>query len=319
MAAHGSDLRHAALSWRLGSSAVVIPLVVGLFIGDWLCGPTAPLLLLLCIALAARVAWEMVALLRTRSFEPHFPLVVGCTIAVIVGGWFNRLWPMVTTVDSCTSNLGPAMIAFSLSILILFLNRAIRYREPGHSMETLAAEVLIVAYVGVLLTVTAQLRWVSVTAQVSGVTEFEAGYLALGSLLIAAKSGDIGAYTLGRLFGRRKMFPRLSPAKTWMGAVGALLGAALGSLLWLNLATSAFDPNWQAAPWYGTILFGVFIAVFGIIGDLCESLIKRDVERKDAAILIPGFGGLLDLLDSILYAGPIAYVVWLVFPPVVAQ
>jgi phosphatidate cytidylyltransferase len=153
--------------------------------------------------------------------------------------------------------------------------------------------------------VTAQLRWVAGT---------QAGYLALGSLVIAAKSGDIGAYTLGRLFGRRKMVPRLSPGKTWMGGLGALLGAAAGSWAWLTWGTPLFNSAWQAPAWYWSVLYGAIIGVVGLIGDLCESLIKRDVGQKDSAALLPGFGGLLDLLDSVLYAGPVAYVLWLVLP-----
>jgi phosphatidate cytidylyltransferase len=62
------------------------------------------------------------------------------------------------------------------------------------------------------------------------------------------------------------------------------------------------------------VCYGLIIGLVGLVGDLCESLIKRDVGRKDSAALMPGFGGLLDLLDSILYAGPVAYVLWRTLP-----
>ena len=136
----------------------------------------------------------------------------------------------------------------------------------------------------------------------------------MGSLVISAKCGDIGAYTLGRLFGKKKMMPRLSPGKTWAGAWGAILGAGFGAIIWLQLATPQFDSSWVAPRWYWSIAFGVVIGVAGLLGDLCESLIKRDVGQKDSAALLPGFGGLLDLLDSILFAGPVAYVLWQVMP-----
>jgi phosphatidate cytidylyltransferase len=172
-------------------------------------------------------------------------------------------------------------------------------------METLGSEILVVAYIGLLLAATAQLRF-SYGGKV--------GYLALGSLVIAAKCGDIGAYTLGRLFGKRKMVPLLSPGKTWMGAVGAVFGAAAGSWAWMHFAPGWFHDG-SRGPWpIWSILFGAIIGVVGLIGDLCESLIKRDVGRKDSAALMPGFGGLLDLLDSVIYAGPVAYILWRVLP-----
>jgi len=182
---------------------------------------------------------------------------------------------------------------------------AARYRQPGASMETLGAELLIVGYVGVLLCLTAQLRWVAGA---------QAGYLVLGSLIIAAKCGDIGAYTLGRLLGRRKMAPYLSPSKTWAGAVGALIGSGLGAWIWLRSAPPLFDAAWPPCPALWAVVYGVLIGIAGMIGDLCESLIKRDLGKKDAAALMPGFGGLLDLTDSVLYAGPIAYLLWNVLP-----
>jgi phosphatidate cytidylyltransferase len=110
------------------------------------------------------------------------------------------------------------------------------------------------------------------------------------------------------------MVPLLSPGKTWMGAVGALLGSGLGALLWLQMATPRFDSTWEPCGWFWAMLYGMIVGVAGLIGDLCESLVKRDVGCKDSAALFPGFGGLLDLLDSILYAGPVAYLLWQVLP-----
>lgn len=279
------------LAWRLTVSAILIPAAIGIFYLDHQQESEAPYLLALCVLLALRATWELADLLKTRSFAPSFALTAVSSVAIIFMSWMEHL------------ELG--MMVFALSVHAIFLRGAIRYREPGSSMETVGADVLIVAYVGVLLATTAQLRWVAGS---------QAGYLALGSLIIAAKAGDIGAYTLGRLFGRKKMVPTLSPGKTWMGAFGALLGSGFGAIAWLQIATPQFNPMWMPCEWYWALLFGVVIGIAGLIGDLCESLIKRDVGRKDSAALMPGFGGLLDLLDSILYAGPIAYVLWAVIP-----
>ena len=201
------------------------------------------------------------------------------------------------------------MLAYAMTILVLFLLATYRYREPGASMETLGVELLIVSYIGVLMGVFAQLRWVAGS---------EAGYLVIGSLLVVTKGGDVGAYFLGRLFGRRKLVPLLSPGKTWAGADGALVGSASSAVLWLHFATPLFSPTgealWQPPWWLVSAVYGLILGVTGLVGDLCESLIKRDVGKKDSSTLLPGFGGLLDLMDSVLYASPVAYVLWKALP-----
>ena len=111
-----------------------------------------------------------------------------------------------------------------------------------------------------------------------------------------------------------KMAPWLSPGKTWAGFVGALVGSSLSAWGWLHFATPLFNSTWQPPAWYWSLLFGGLIGLVGLIGDLCESLIKRDMQQKDAAALMPGFGGLLDLLDSLLYAGPVAFILWKILP-----
>ena len=292
------------LLWRLLISVVLILILGTLFYVDHRVGREAPFLLLLCIFLAVRGTWELAALLKTRSFEPRFPLVCCGSVAVILATWLKPLGIGDPTLIGL-SYLGPTMLTYSLVVLLLFLMAAKRFKEPGKSMETLSSEILIVSYVGVLLSMTAQLRWVAGS---------EAGYLVLGSLLVVTKGGDIGAYTLGKLFGRKKLNPQLSPGKTWWGARGALLSSAILSWAWLTYMPSLFNPAWQPCPWPLAILYGITIGTVGMIGDLCESLIKRDVGQKDSAPLMPGFGGLLDLLDSVIYTGPIAYLMWSLFP-----
>jgi phosphatidate cytidylyltransferase len=111
------------------------------------------------------------------------------------------------------------------------------------------------------------------------------------------------------------MAPRLSPGKTWAGFLGALLGAALGAWLWVTFVIPQLVPAGveKVCP-INVLAFGVAMGFIGLVGDLAESLIKRDVGRKDAAALFPGFGGLLDLLDSVLFAGPIAWAWWMLSP-----
>ena len=287
------------LGWRLAVSAVLIPLLIAIFVIDHRSGESAFWLLGLCILLVWRGSYEFADLLRTRSFDPSFPLIGGCSTAVVLAAWYGQLY------DAELSSLGAAMTALSLSLLLIFLRSAIRYREPGRSMETVGADLLGVSYLGALIAVTVQLRWVAGA---------QAGYLVLASLVIGAKCGDIGGYTLGRLFGKAKLVPRLSPGKTRIGGFGALLGSSFACWAWLHFAPGYFFAGAAPCPAGWSLLYGAVIGVVGLIGDLAESLIKRDVEKKDAANLMPGFGGLLDLLDSVLYAGPVAFVLWKTLP-----
>jgi phosphatidate cytidylyltransferase len=118
---------------------------------------------------------------------------------------------------------------------------------------------------------------------------------------------DAGAYFAGRAYGRHKLAPRISPAKSVEGALGGVLGGTVGALV----IKAAFDLLWpqlsQALSWSVTLVFGIVIAVAAIVGDLIESLLKRDAQVKDAGKLLPGMGGVLDRIDSFLLGIPVMY------------
>jgi phosphatidate cytidylyltransferase len=178
-----------------------------------------------------------------------------------------------------------------------------RYRAPGKSVSQLGATVLSFAYVGLLFSFLIQLRAIEPSEQ---------GIVALVSLIAIVKVGDTGAYTIGRLVGRNKMTPTLSPGKTWEGAAGAIAFSALAAWLILALwvqrdSRLAAGASLSVLAWLG---YGALVGVTGLLGDLAESLLKRDLGRKDSSAWMPGFGGVLDLLDSILFAAPVAYLCW---------
>jgi phosphatidate cytidylyltransferase len=122
--------------------------------------------------------------------------------------------------------------------------------------------------------------------------------LALG---LAVALSDVGAFTTGRIWGHRALAPRLSPAKTWAGVLGNVLGAALGLTLLARLAPGA--PLFLLVP---------VVAVGAVWGDLLESLLKRSAQTKDSGACLPGFGGLLDRIDSLLVVLPLSYVLLVV-------
>jgi phosphatidate cytidylyltransferase len=186
-------------------------------------------------------------------------------------------------------------------VILVFVGEMRRYKQPGGVTANLGGAVLAIGYIGLLLSFAVRLRlgW---------------GIGALASLVIVAKFGDTGAYFVGRLLGRHKMSPVLSPKKTVEGAVGALvfsLAASWATFQWLVPATAACpaDPT-CGRPWWGWVTFAMWVGVAGIVGDLAESLIKRDTGAKDSGHWLPGLGGVLDLLDSVLLAAPVAYGCW---------
>jgi phosphatidate cytidylyltransferase len=133
------------------------------------------------------------------------------------------------------------------------------------------------------------------------------GHLRVLVTLVAVVLSDTGGYAAGVAFGKHPMAPSVSPKKSWEGFGGSVLAAAVGSalLLWLLL---------DVAPWWGAV-FGLAIAGAAVLGDLGESMIKRDLGIKDMSNLLPGHGGLMDRLDSVLFAVPTAYLLLAIFAP----
>jgi phosphatidate cytidylyltransferase len=183
-------------------------------------------------------------------------------------------------------------------MILVFIAEMQRYTRPGGVTVNVAASVLAMLYVGLLFSFLVKIRLIW-------------GLRALLATLVVVKLGDTGAFLLGKTLGRRKLAPGLSPKKTIEGAAGAVLFSCLGAFFMLcvffpepTVPVSVLPPTW------GWLAFGILLGVFGILGDLAESLIKRDVARKDSGRLIPGLGGVLDVVDSVLLASPVAYACW---------
>ena len=124
---------------------------------------------------------------------------------------------------------------------------------------------------------------------------------AVALAIFVPKMCDTGAYFTGRLLGRHKMAPVLSPKKTLEGAAGGLALAVVTAIVIDQIAPVLAGGLMAAAG------FGLTVGLAGLFGDLAESLIKRDCQAKDASAVMPGFGGVLDVVDSIVFAAPVAY------------
>ncbi|MFC1921004.1 phosphatidate cytidylyltransferase [Chloroflexota bacterium] len=120
-------------------------------------------------------------------------------------------------------------------------------------------------------------------------------------------ASDSSAFFVGRAFGKQKLAPDISPGKTREGAIGGVFGAAIVSLFFILPTPLSLPISW----WHAMIL-GLLVSIFGQLGDLAESLFKRNVGVKDSSGVIPGHGGFLDRIDSVVFAGVVVYyyVVW---------
>jgi phosphatidate cytidylyltransferase len=195
---------------------------------------------------------------------------------------------------------GITICLFAASVLAVFFGEMLRYEKPGGNLANMAASVFALAYIGLMFYFIGKLR------MIPGV-----GIGALASMIIVVKLGDTGAYTVGRLIGRHKMAPRLSPGKTLEGAAGAILFSCAGSWLCFQYLIPAIAqaklPQGISGGWF---IYGLLVGAAGMFGDLAESLIKRDAGQKDSSTWMPGFGGVLDILDSLLLASPVAWFCW---------
>jgi phosphatidate cytidylyltransferase len=183
-------------------------------------------------------------------------------------------------------------------LLCLFLILPIElYREREHPFTNIAHGFLGIIYVAV--PVTLLINIVHPSQEIGYNPLFFVGFL----MLILAS--DSGAYLAGTAFGKHKLFERISPKKSWEGAIGGLLLSIV-----FAIGFSYFLPFLNMIEWIG---LSVIAVIAGIYGDLVESLLKRNVGAKDSGTLLPGHGGVLDRLDSIILATPFAYVYLKIF------
>ena len=175
-----------------------------------------------------------------------------------------------------------------LSAFVLFALLLYQYKFHGTTnvLANCGANYFSILYLGLLSSFCVAIR-------------IKFGLWPLLMFVFVVKSADIGAYTIGSLFGKHKFSPKISPGKTWEGmggAVGAAIIVAIGFALICDIML-----------WWPAMIFGLVFAFVGQLGDLAESMIKRDAEQKDSANKVPGFGGVLDIVDSPLVAAPLAY------------
>ena len=295
------------LRWRLIVAAVVITPLITLLALDYHCHGGAPGIWLapLTLLFGGLGAAELLDLFRGRELHPSPAATLLGTLAVIAAGLIPLCWNCLGQYpsDCPVGQLGWPVIGLVAALTLAVLAELRRFEQPGTATLHIALSFYTAAYLGLLMTFLLALRMYHSNAW---------GMSALVSAIFVTKMADTGAYTFGRLFGRHKMAPRISPGKTVEGGIGGLLTAAVCSWGYFQLVGPWIVGGDAPRPSAGAaLLYGLVVGGAGTLGDLAESLLKRDMQRKDSSRWIPGLGGVLDVLDSLTLAAPAAYLFWL--------
>lgn len=268
---------------RVLVAIVLIPIVLGCV---WLGGPALVTVLALASALAA---WEFYRLAAARGVHALVApgIVLSALIPVLVHARQLGFWvPPVSWV---------ALVVPVLLTVALFARGA-----AGTPMAAVGATLFGVVYTGGMLSFAYALRYHGY------VVGARAGTAVVMLPVVVTWLNDSGAYFFGRRFGRAKLMPSVSPGKTWAGAYGGVLTSVAAT--WVIAAFVL--PSWAqltlSVP--GILVVGVALSLAAQVGDLAESMFKREAGVKDSSAMIPGHGGVLDRVDSLLFTLPVGYV-----------
>jgi phosphatidate cytidylyltransferase len=231
---------------------------------------------------------ELARLFTIENVRPYRFIAIAGTCSLIFHGWLTQFPAFQPVAASSMAFIIVGVMMFSA------LRRSLA-KNAQEAIHAMAGTVLATLYLGGCSWFLMALR-VKVSPHVTGST------WVVCMILFTVKFTDIGAYLGGRMFGRTQLIRWLSPKKTWEGLIcGILLAGVVGSL---------FAPRISDLVWWKGAVFGAVIGGVGQAGDLLESMMKRDAEVKDSGAIIPGFGGMLDILDSPLLAAPFAYLLF---------
>lgn len=261
--------------------------VVGLILVDgWLDGslleavPNKPvqatLFTLLIALLAIPAQFELGNLIKNTGAHLFKSITTPASILLAAGCY-------VSSIGNFQSLLY-YLYVLAFSFLALFIMQAVKFGTEG-TIRNIGASFFAITYLGLLCSFILKIRilW---------------GPVVLLFFIFTVKASDIGAYTIGRLFGKHKLCPRISPGKTWEGLGGAIL---FGAVVSIGISSSCGIMSVMSAA-----IFGAVFGILGQMGDLAESMLKRDAVVKDSSASVPGFGGLLDVIDSPLATAPAA-------------
>ena len=253
-------------------------------------------LALFCLALVVGplAARELNAIFGANGIATRLWLTILATVTGLVLSYSVPTQTAVTPGTSTTTTIAVMSSGF-LVVFVLALVTFSRHRNIEGVVAAAGAVVFAMVYLGLMLGFLLALR------------RSHSAWLIVG-VILTTKSCDTGAYFTGRLLGRHRMIPWLSPGKTWEGLAGGVATSILVGMLLAAVSRQLLDIPDQV-PWWLGAAGGLLFAVFGQLGDLATSLLKRGAGVKDSSTILPGLGGVLDVLDSPLMVAPVAY--WL--------
>ena len=269
--------------WRLISSIVLWGIMLAVIF--W---TTRPIWLYLFMnVVIARAVWEFYGICEAKGLKAYKVWGVAGAIALISGSWFffQRHDFIQLSYDFDIFIL----LVFALGVFI----RQFPQKLNPQGIETMAVTLFGLIYVAWLGNFMTRINFAN-----------PHGRYFVMLLVVVTKFTDIGAYLTGSTIGRHKMIPRISPKKTWEGTAGGMAFAVGGAFLcrWVMPGEMAVLTNVHA------VVIGLLLGAAAVIGDLAESLIKREAGVKDSSTILPGHGGCLDMIDSLLFTAPLLYV-----------
>ena len=281
-----------------------------LLAGDYSLPVGGALFTLLAVFLAPVVVREVYVMCESSLTSPFVGFGIFCATMLMALQWLAipgtpespGSLELLTGSAELEKWLAPNLVPFGLAVAVLgSLWLQATKRENERTFESISSTLFGLLYVWFLGGHLVSLRHLGSDGLLRGEDWNASGLGLLGVCLASCKLADIAAFLVGRKFGRHKMIRRISPGKSYEGgAAGLVAGTALSVLAqWAGFLP--FPYMWQA------VVYGLIVTVFGILGDLAESLLKRGCGAKDSGRCVPGFGGMLDVVDSILFGGPAAY------------
>jgi phosphatidate cytidylyltransferase len=275
------------LSKRLKVSLLAIALISFLMVFSGNVIIKAVLVLFMAL-LAAIGIWEYVQLARAKSLQPALKCMIIIAVCEVISFFLAHKLIVFSQLPAIVLSLGAALFF------------VMHFKETTTALFHVAVEFFGVCYVAVPLSF-----MLAILYPMSSTGDAWDGRLWLVYLILVTKVTDVGAYFVGRLWGKARLAPILSPKKTVEGAVAGFICAVGCSVLFSWMGSKLF-PTYFDLPLLGALFLGSCIGVIGQVGDLAESLLKRDAAIKDSNNL-PGLGGVLDMLDSLLLTTPVVY------------
>lgn len=252
---------------RIISSIVLITVIAFTILIDWVCGLVSTLFIIAGL-------YEFFTMLEKKGIKiyKYFGIGIGIVIPLSIVFHFEitKSWELLF------------IVLASLFLIVMQFRRG----ESSGTIVDISTTIFGILYISWFLSFMIKIRYL------------EGGLGLFLALLLITKLGDIGAYLIGSRFGRRPLIPRISPNKSVEGAIGGLIFSIAGALI---------AGPFLKFSYLHLIFIGIFFGVLAQLGDLSESLMKRDCQVKDSGRLFPGMGGVLDVVDSLLFTAPVFY------------